>query len=96
MDVVLFFIIDTSSSMAEGEKIIIVNTTIEAIIPAIRELADENPRVRIKIAALEFSSGVRWVTADGPVEIERFQWKASLRNAYSIVLLNACRHITSR
>jgi uncharacterized protein YegL len=70
---VLFFIIDTSGSM-DGNKIGAVNVAIEEVIPAIREVSDENADAQIKIAALEFSSGARWITANGPVEAEQFRW----------------------
>ena len=70
---VLFFVIDTSGSM-DGSKIGAVNTAIEEVIPAIREVSDENADAQIKIAALEFSSGARWITSNGPVEADQFRW----------------------
>jgi uncharacterized protein YegL len=70
---VLFFVIDTSGSM-DGSKIGAVNTAIEEVIPAVREVSDENADAQIKIAALEFSSGARWITAKGPVEADQFHW----------------------
>jgi len=70
---VLFFIIDTSGSM-DGSKIGAVNVAIEEVIPAIREVSDENADAQIKIAALEFSSGARWITTNGPVEADQFRW----------------------
>jgi uncharacterized protein YegL len=70
---VLFFIIDTSGSM-NGSKIGSVNTAIEEVLPAIREVSDENADAQIKIAAVEFSSGTRWITENGPVETEQFRW----------------------
>ena len=70
---VLFFVIDTSGSM-DGSKIGAVNAAIEEVIPAIREVSDENADAEIKIAALEFSTGARWITANGPIEAEQFRW----------------------
>ena len=70
---VLFFVIDTSGSM-DGSKIGTVNSAIEEVIPAIKEVSDENADALIKIAALEFSSGARWITANGPVEADEFRW----------------------
>jgi len=70
---VLFFVIDTSGSMG-GSKIGAVNTAIEEVIPAIKEVSDENADAQIKIAALEFSSGARWITANGPIEADQFRW----------------------
>jgi len=70
---VLFFVIDTSGSMG-GSKIGSVNTAIEEVIPAIKEVSDENADAQIKIAALEFSSGATWLTPSGPVEADQFRW----------------------
>ncbi|GMO15672.1 MAG: hypothetical protein Pg6A_01860 [Termitinemataceae bacterium] len=70
---VLFFIIDASGSM-DGSKIGAVNTAIQEVIPAIREVSEENADAQIKIAALEFSSGARWLTPSGPVPAENFSW----------------------
>ncbi|MCL2442882.1 MAG: VWA domain-containing protein [Treponema sp.] len=70
---VLFFLIDTSGSM-DGSKIGAVNTAIEEVIPAIREVSDENADAQIKIAALDFSSGATWITKNGPIEAEQFRW----------------------
>jgi uncharacterized protein YegL len=70
---VLFFVIDASGSM-EGSKIGAVNSAIEEVIPALKEVSDENADAQIKVAALEFSSGARWLTANGPVEVDQFYW----------------------
>jgi uncharacterized protein YegL len=70
---VLFFLIDTSGSMS-GTKIGSVNESIREVIPEIKEISETNADARIKIAALEFSSGARWITTLGPVEAEFFQW----------------------
>ncbi|MCL2608726.1 MAG: VWA domain-containing protein [Treponema sp.] len=70
---VLFFLIDTSGSM-EGDKIGAVNAAIEEVIPDIREVSNENADAQIKIAALKFSSGVQWLTPNGPMEAEQFRW----------------------
>ena len=70
---VLFFVVDTSGSM-DGAKIGAVNTAIEEVVPAIRDVSDENADAQIKIAALEFSSGASWHTPNGPVPAEQFRW----------------------
>ena len=70
---VLFFVVDTSGSM-EGAKIGAVNTAIEEVIPAIKDVSDENADAQIKIAVLEFSAGVTWHTPDGPVPADQFHW----------------------
>jgi uncharacterized protein YegL len=70
---VLFFLIDASGSMA-GSKIGAVNAAIEEVIPALKDVSDENADAQIKVAALEFSSGARWLTASGPIEVDQFHW----------------------
>lgn len=69
----LFFVIDASGSM-EGSKIGAVNAAIEEVIPALKEVSDENADAQIKVAVLEFSSGARWITDGGPVEVDQFYW----------------------
>jgi uncharacterized protein YegL len=71
---VLFFVVDVSGSM-DGSKINSLNEAIKETIPAIKEeVAEKNSDAQIKIAVLEFSSGMRWSTPNGPVAIEQFQW----------------------
>jgi uncharacterized protein YegL len=70
---VLFFLVDTSGSM-EGSKIGAVNAAIEEVIPALKDVSEENADAIIKVAALEFSSGARWITKNGPVETDNFHW----------------------
>jgi uncharacterized protein YegL len=69
----LFFVIDASGSM-EGAKIGAVNAAIDEVIPALKDVSDENADAQIKIAVLEFSSGAQWITSNGPVEIDQFHW----------------------
>jgi uncharacterized protein YegL len=71
---VLFFLVDTSGSMS-GSKIGALNAAIEEVIPELRALSAANADARIKIAALEFSSGSRWITASGPVNVDDFRWQ---------------------
>jgi uncharacterized protein YegL len=70
---VLFFMIDTSGSM-DGAKIGAVNTALEEVIPALKEVSDENADAQIKVAAMEFSNGARWITGNGPVPVDQFHW----------------------
>jgi uncharacterized protein YegL len=71
---VLFFLVDTSGSM-NGSKIGALNAAIEEVIPELRTLSAANADAQIKIAALEFSSGARWITSNGPVNAEDFHWQ---------------------
>ncbi|MDR2638716.1 MAG: VWA domain-containing protein [Helicobacteraceae bacterium] len=75
----LFFLIDSSGSM-DGSKIGAVNSAIEEVIPMLRELSEENADALIKIAALQFSDGARWLTPSGPVEPSQFHWQSVYAN----------------
>jgi len=91
---VLFLVIDTSGSM-DGSKIGAVNTAIEEVIPAIKEVSDENADAQIKIAALEFSTDARWITANGPVEADQFRW--NYLHAEGVTALGAaCRTLNEK
>ena len=66
----MFFLIETSNSMA-GSRIETINNTMKIVIPEIGETIDN---IDVKIAALVFSSGAIWLT-DAPVSAEKFVWK---------------------
>ena len=70
---ILFFVIDTSGSML-GSKIGSVNDAIENVLPMIGEISDENPDAEINVAALEFSTGTRWLY-DEPKDAKEFIWQ---------------------
>ena len=69
---VLFFVIDTASSMT-GSKIEAVNNAIKEVIPEICKRSNENYIENINIAIIEYSSGEKWITKH-PIEIEYFGW----------------------
>jgi len=69
---VLFFIVDTSGSMS-GSKIGSVNTAIHEILPELKDISKENADAQIKIAALDFSSGAKWLY-DEPRDADIFRW----------------------
>jgi uncharacterized protein YegL len=69
---VLFFVVDTSGSMT-GSKIGAVNAAIHDVLPELKSLAAGNADAQIKIAALDFSSGARWLY-DQPINAETFMW----------------------
>jgi uncharacterized protein YegL len=69
---VLFFVVDTSGSMS-GDKIGSVNTAISEILPELADISAENTDAQIKIAALQFSSGAKWLYGK-PIEAESFRW----------------------
>jgi len=79
---VLFFVVDTSGSMI-GSKIGAVNTAIEEVLPLIKDVSDENADAEIKVAALEFSNGARWITSNGPMELGQFHWNGLKADGYT-------------
>lgn len=68
-----FWVVDCSGSMY-GEKIGIVNNTIQECIPEMRNSADNNPNAQLLIRALQFSSGACWITVS-PVPVENYSWE---------------------
>lgn len=70
----VFYVLDTSGSM-EGAKISSLNHAMEECTEALKELAQKNGDAKLKIAVLEFSSGCRWVTNNGPESMEDFEWE---------------------
>ena len=69
----LFFLIDTSGSM-EGSKIGAVNDAVVNVLPILNDISETNPDAEIKVAALEFSSGVNWLY-DEPKAASDFIWQ---------------------
>lgn len=70
----VFYILDTSGSM-EGEKISKVNHAMEETTQALTSLAKSNGDAKLKIAVMEFNSGCKWVTTNGPENMEDFEWE---------------------
>ena len=68
----LFFLIDTSGSMF-GNKIGAVNDAIVNVLPMLEDISSSNPDAEIKVAALEFSNGTKWLYNE-PKSVEDFKW----------------------
>lgn len=68
----LFFVIDTSGSMA-GTKIGSINQAICEVVPEIAKLSADNADAEIKIAAMKFGKDAEWITPQ-PVKAEDFLW----------------------
>lgn len=73
----VFYVLDTSGSMSGsvggkngGSKISVLNHCMEETVDALRDLAKNNADAKLKIAVLEFNSGCRWVTVNGPEYLE--------------------------
>ena len=69
---VMFFLIDTSTSM-QGCSIAAVNDAMREVIPDIQEISDNNADANIKLAVMSFSSGTNWETPQ-PVELSSYRW----------------------
>lgn len=65
----VFYVLDTSGSM-EGVKISALNHAMEECTEALKKLAKTNGDAKLKMAVLEFNSGCRWVTSNGPEDLE--------------------------
>lgn len=63
----LFFVVDTSSSMA-GAKIGAVNTAIREVLPELSDISSENADANIQLACLDFASDCNWIITPSPVE----------------------------
>ena len=69
----VFFLVDSSGSM-EGDKIGSVNVAVRETIPELREIAKKNSDAMIKMACLEFATGVEWMYPE-PLDVESFEWR---------------------
>ncbi|WP_010166116.1 vWA domain-containing protein [Candidatus Epulonipiscium viviparus] len=71
----VFYVLDTSGSMT-GVPIAALNTAMEECTVALKDLAKKNADAKLKIAVLEFSTGAKWVTYNGPESLDdEFEWE---------------------
>lgn len=73
-DLHVFFVLDISGSM-EGERISALNHGMEETITALKDVAASNGDARLKVAAMVYNSNVKWVTINGPEDMEDFEWE---------------------
>ena len=69
---VMFFLIDTSESMA-GRSIAQLNDAIREITQNIKAVSDSNPDTCIKLAMMDFSDNPKWITPK-PQELSEIKW----------------------
>lgn len=69
----IFYILETYGEM-HGERIAALNHAMEECIEGLATLAKYNG-AKLKIAVMEFNSGCRWMTVNGPEKIEKFHWQ---------------------
>lgn len=73
-DLHVFYVLDTSGSM-DGPPISMLNRAMEETTQALKEVAKSNGDAKLKIAALEFNTSCKWVTTNGPEDLEEdFIW----------------------
>lgn len=73
-DLHVFFVLDTSGSMS-GDRITALNNGMTECIDALSDLAKNNGDANIKIAVMQFDSNVKWITYNGPENMEDFTWE---------------------
>ena len=76
----VFWLVDASGSM-QGEKIATLNRAIKECIPDMRDIADENPEVEMKVNVIKFDMDASWITRD--VNIMNFTWSDVTANGYT-------------
>lgn len=70
----VFYVLDTSGSMS-GLPIAKLNSAMTETIAELQEQAKHNADALVKLAVMEFNTGCRWVTQNGPEELEDFVWQ---------------------
>lgn len=71
----LFYIIDTSESMA-GTRIGTVNSAMEECRDLLKEIVKANDDAEIKVAVMQFSSGCYWITgSNSAINLEDWKWQ---------------------
>ena len=70
----IFYVLDSSGSMS-GAPISALNHAMEESITALSSIAKSSADAEMKIAVLEFNSGCRWITNNGPEKLEDFEWE---------------------
>ena len=70
----VFYVLDTSGSMT-GAKIGALNHAMEESTIALKDVARKNGDADLRIAVLEFNSGCKWVTSNGPEAMDDFEYE---------------------
>ena len=68
-----FWIVDCSGSMMIDGKMQSLNNAIDESIPAMRDVAEENPFAEILVRTVRFSSGAQWQDSQ-PTAVADFKW----------------------
>ncbi len=73
-ELVIFYVLDTSGSMLDDGKIGVLNEAMRETTEVLRHISKSNADARLKLAIMEFNTGARWLTPDGPIDLEDFFW----------------------
>lgn len=74
-DLHIFYILDTSKSMAAQGKIETLNAAMKETLDVLQAEAKKNADAKLHVAVLEFNSGANWITQHGPEALEEdFIW----------------------
>jgi uncharacterized protein YegL len=68
----LIVVVDCSGSMT-GDKMASLNYAMRSLVPALRDVAEDNPETDLRLRVLAFSTGTRW-HEPGPTPIDAFVW----------------------
>lgn len=71
---VIFFLIDTSGSMY-GNKMGTLNETMKEVLEDVKDISRKNMHATIKLAVIDFSTHVKWITPDHAVSADEFVWR---------------------
>lgn len=74
-DLHIFYVLDTSGSMADEGKIGMLNRAMEETLDALQDVAKHNGDANLKIAVMEFNTGCKWITDNGPENMADFEWE---------------------
>lgn len=74
-DLHIFYVLDTSGSMADAGKIGMLNRAMEETLDALQDVAKHSGDANLKIAVLEFNTGCKWITDNGPEDMADFEWE---------------------
>lgn len=70
----LFYVLDTSGSM-RGQAITTLNRAMRATLDAVRLVAEQNGKARVKVSVLEFNSNARWFNPNMAEDLDVFLYE---------------------
>lgn len=71
----LFVLVDRSGSMTADNRCGIVNKFMERLMEKLHTMATDSFRYRPMVAVMTYAEIPEWLTENGPVDVEAFQWE---------------------